>query len=130
MATTSASVVSANFAHSGTNSLHLVASAGGTTKNSSIWQDFSSSITIGGTYTLSFWYRQSTNGGPLIVRFSGGGITTTNNPAPPSAPSPSPDTNPPVVVSLTPASGATVSISRRFKSPSAKMFPAWMRKIY
>ena len=99
------SVVSANFAHSGTNSLHLVAAAGGTTKNSSIWQDFSSSITIGGTYTLSFWYRQSTNGGPLIVRFSGGGIGTTNNPAPPSAP----DTNPPVVVSITPASGATVS---------------------
>jgi hypothetical protein len=99
------SVVSANFAHSGTNSLHLVASAGGTTKNSSIWQDFSSLISTGGTYTLSFWYRQSTNGGPLIVRFSGGGITTTNNPAP----APGPDTTPPVVVSLTPASGATVS---------------------
>ena len=101
----SASVVSTNFAHSGTNSLHLVASAGGTTKNSSIWQDFSSLISTGGTYTLSFWYRQSTNGGPLIVRFSGGGITTTNNPAP----APGSDTTPPVVVSLTPASGATVS---------------------
>ena len=101
----SASVVSANFPHSGTNSLHLVASAGGTTKNSSIWQDFSSLISTGGTYTLSFWYRQSTNGGPLIVRFSGGGITTTNNPAP----APGTDTTPPVVVSLTPASGATVS---------------------
>ena len=62
---------------------------------------------MGGTYTLSFWYRQSTNGGPLIVRFSGGGITTTNNPAPP-APPPAPDTNPPVIVGITPASGATV----------------------
>ena len=101
----SASVASGNFAHSGTNSLHLVASAGGTTKNSSIWQDFSSLIATNGTYTLSFWYRQSTNGGPLIVRFSGGGITTTNNPAP----APAPDTTPPVIVGITPAGGATVS---------------------
>jgi len=101
----SASVASANFAHSGTSSLHLVASAGGTTKNSSIWQDFSSLIATNGTYTLSFWYRQSTNGGPLIVRFSGGGITTTNNPAP----APAPDTTPPVIVGITPAGGATVS---------------------
>ena len=102
----SASVVTNTFAHSGTNSLHLIASAGGTTQNSSIWQDFSSLITTGGTYTLSFWYRQSTNGGPLIVRFSSNGIATTNNPAPPLPP---PDTNPPVVVSITPGIGATLS---------------------
>jgi hypothetical protein len=101
----SASVVSTNFAHSGTNSLHLIASAGGTTQNSSVWQDFSALIATNGTYTLSFWYRQSTNGGPLIVRFSGGGIATTNNPAPPIAP----DTNPPVIFNLNPVSGATVS---------------------
>jgi hypothetical protein len=101
----SASVVTNSFAHSGTNSLHLIASTGGTTQNSSIWQDFSSLIATGGTYTLSFWYRQSTNGGPLIVRFSSNGITTTNNPAPP----PVPDTTPPVVTGLVPAAGATVS---------------------
>jgi hypothetical protein len=59
----SASVVSTNFAHSGTNSLHLIASAGGTTQSSAIWQDFSSLIATNGTYTLSFWYLQSTNGG-------------------------------------------------------------------
>lgn len=78
----SASAVSTAFKHSGASSLHLVASAGGTTLNSSVWQDFSSSLTVGATYTLSFWYLQSTNGGPLTVRFSGSGIVITTNPAP------------------------------------------------
>jgi hypothetical protein len=78
----SASVSSTNVAHSGSRSLHLIASAGGTTQNSSIWQDFSGRLTVGGTYTLSFWYLQSTNGGPLTVRFSGSGISITTNPAP------------------------------------------------
>lgn len=82
----SASVVSTSFKHSGTSSLHLIASSGGTTQNSAIWQDFSSRLTTGATYTLSFWYRQNTNGGPLTVRFSGNGITLTTNPAPPAAP--------------------------------------------
>ncbi len=76
------SVSSTNTAHSGSHSLHLVASAGGTTQNSSVWQDFSSRLTVGATYTLSFWYLQSTNGGPLTVRFSGSGISLTTNPAP------------------------------------------------
>ncbi|HTI99972.1 MAG TPA: lamin tail domain-containing protein [Dongiaceae bacterium] len=78
----SASVSSANSAHSGSSSLHLIASSGGTTKNSAIWQDFSGSLTVGATYTLSFWYLQSTNGGPLTFRFSGSGISITVDPAP------------------------------------------------
>lgn len=78
-----ASVSSTSFKHSGTSSLHLIASSGGTTQNSSIWQNFSSQLTVGATYTLSFWYLQSTNGGPLTARFSGNGITLTTNPAPP-----------------------------------------------
>ncbi len=78
----SASTSSPDFAHSGDRSLHLIASTGGTTENSSIWQDFSSRLTVGATYTLSFWYRQSTNGGPLTVRFSGSAISITTNPAP------------------------------------------------
>jgi hypothetical protein len=32
-------------------------------------------------YTLSYWYLQSTNGGPLTVRLSGSGIVDTVNPA-------------------------------------------------
>jgi hypothetical protein len=78
----SASVSSPSFAHTGSRSLHLVASSGGTTQNSSLWQDFSSSLTVGATYTLSFWYLQSTNGGPLTARFAGSGISITTNPAP------------------------------------------------
>ena len=80
----SASSVSTNATHSGSRSLHLVAAAGGTTQNSSIWQDFSSRLTVGATYTLSFWYLQSTNGGPLTARFSGSGISITTNPSPPA----------------------------------------------
>ena len=75
-----ASVSSTNFSHDGGRSLHLVSSTGGTTQNSSIWQDFSGRLTVGATYTLSFWYLQSTNGGPLTVRFSGGGISITTSP--------------------------------------------------
>jgi hypothetical protein len=77
----SASVSSTNFVHSGSRSLHLIASAGGTTQNSAIWQDFSSSLAVGATYTLSFWYLPSTNGGPLTLRFAGSGISITTNPA-------------------------------------------------
>ena len=81
----SGSSISTTIKHSGNSSLHLVASAGGSGQNSSIWQNFSSALTVGGTYTLSFWFLQSTNGGPLTVRFGGNGISVTTNPAPPVA---------------------------------------------
>jgi hypothetical protein len=42
----------------------------------------SPALTLGATYTLSFWYLQSTNGGPLTLRLSGSGIVATVNPAP------------------------------------------------
>lgn len=83
----SASASSTDFAHSGSRSLHLIASSGGTTRNSSLWQDFSGSLTVGATYTLSFWYLPTTNGGPLTLRFSGNGINNTIDPAPGAAPS-------------------------------------------
>lgn len=80
----SGSVISTNFRHSGSSSLYLISTAAGTTQNSSIWQDFSSSMTVGSLYTLSFWYRPSTNGGPVVVRLSTSGVGITNNPAPTS----------------------------------------------
>ena len=40
---------------------------------------------MGATYTLSLWYLQNTNGGPLTVRFSGSGIVITTNPALPTS---------------------------------------------
>ena len=39
-------------------------------------------LTNGQTCTLSFWYRQSTNGGPLVVRLAGSTLTSTVNPGP------------------------------------------------
>jgi hypothetical protein len=80
------STASTAIKRSGSSSLHLVASGGGSA-NHSVRQDFSSSLTANATYTLSFWYRESTNGGPLVVRFSFSGITTTTDPAPTFIPS-------------------------------------------
>ncbi len=75
------SVQSSTFRHLGSNSLHVVATAGGTGSGNAIYQDVSP-LTNGVTYTLSFWYRQSTNGGPLTLRLSGATSTPAFNPAP------------------------------------------------
>jgi hypothetical protein len=71
--------------HSGNGALHLVSTAAGTTQGSSIWQTVSPSLANNATYTLSFWYLQNTNGGPLTLRLSGSGIITNVNPNLPSA---------------------------------------------
>jgi hypothetical protein len=85
----SASTVSSAIKHSGTYSLHLIASAGGTTRASAIFQDILPAITNGQPYTLSYWYLQSTNGGPLTFRLSGSGIASTGPIAPPGNGGPS-----------------------------------------
>lgn len=77
------SVVSTAAKRSGNASLRLISSAAGTTQGSSIWQDVSPALVTGQPYTLSFWYLQSTNGGPLTLRLSGNGILSTVNIAPP-----------------------------------------------
>jgi regulation of enolase protein 1 (concanavalin A-like superfamily) len=78
------STLSTTIKHSGTASLHLISASAGTTQSSSIWETMSPGLNIGATYTLSFWYLQSTNGGPLTLRLSNLGITATVNPAPPT----------------------------------------------
>ncbi|HEY5910800.1 MAG TPA: lamin tail domain-containing protein [Verrucomicrobiae bacterium] len=81
-------VVSANLAgsglstslkHGGASSLHLVASSGGTTRASSIYQDLSPALTLNAPYTLSFWVLENTNGGMLTLRLSNSGIITNVN---------------------------------------------------
>ncbi|MBI5263298.1 MAG: hypothetical protein HY852_15930 [Bradyrhizobium sp.] len=42
--------------HSGQSGLHVVASVGGTTRASSIYQDLNPGLVSGNPYTLSFWY--------------------------------------------------------------------------
>ncbi|HEY5910515.1 MAG TPA: lamin tail domain-containing protein, partial [Verrucomicrobiae bacterium] len=69
--------------HGGTYSLRMLASAGGSTQGSSIWQTIAPGLTNGQPYSLSFWYLQTTNGGPLVIRLSGSGIAAVVKPAPP-----------------------------------------------
>jgi regulation of enolase protein 1 (concanavalin A-like superfamily) len=79
------STLSTVIKHSGNASLHLISTAAGSTQSSAIWQTMSPGLTLGATYTLSFWYLQSTNGGPLTLRLSGFGVVATVNPAPPAS---------------------------------------------
>ena len=79
------SVLSTAIKHSGNASLHLISTSAGTTQGSAIWQVMSPALTTNATYTLSFWYLQNTNGGPLTVRLSGSGTVATVNPAPPAS---------------------------------------------
>ena len=98
------SVLSTVVKHSGNGSLHLISTAAGTTQSSAIWQTISPALNSGATYTLSFWYLPSTNGGPLTLRLSGSGTVATVNPAPPSSGliSATPDALNSVATSLTP----------------------------
>src|SRR5678815_1589667 len=41
-----------------------------------IRDSISPALAAGQSYSLSFWYLQSTNGGPLTVRLTGSGITS------------------------------------------------------
>ncbi|HWI59400.1 MAG TPA: lamin tail domain-containing protein, partial [Bacillota bacterium] len=79
------SMLSTTIRHSGNASLHLIASSAGSTVTSSIWQNISPAVATNQTYTLSFWYLQSTNGGPLVVRLSNSALRATVYPAPPSS---------------------------------------------
>ena len=81
----SLSAISTSVKRTGAGSLHLVATSGGTTRGSSIWQDMTPALTSGATYTLSYWYLPSTNGNGLIIRLSGNGIVSSHPIAPPSS---------------------------------------------
>ncbi|MBU6401031.1 MAG: lamin tail domain-containing protein, partial [Verrucomicrobia bacterium] len=76
--------ISTNIKHSGNASLHLVTTAGGTTRDSAIWEDTVPALVASAPYTLSYWFLPSTNGAALVVRLSGSGIVSSNRitPAP------------------------------------------------
>jgi hypothetical protein len=48
----------------------MVATRAGSGNNDSIQQSFTTALPAGGTYTLSFWYRQNTVGTPLVARLN------------------------------------------------------------
>jgi hypothetical protein len=76
------STISTTTKHSGASSLHMVTTAGGTTRGSAIYQDLATPLTSGAAYTISYWYLPNTNGGTLTVRLSLSGIKSTINIAP------------------------------------------------
>ncbi|MDB6037251.1 MAG: hypothetical protein JWM99_1092, partial [Verrucomicrobiales bacterium] len=76
------SVISTTVKHSGNASLHMVTTAGGTTRASAIYQDLTPALTQNASYTLSYWYLPNTKGGTLTLRLSGSGIKSTISIAP------------------------------------------------
>jgi hypothetical protein len=72
----SASAIVTDVKHGGASSLHMVASVGGTTQASAIWQTIAPALTVGNTYTLSYWFKPGSVPSPIIVRFSGDWIRT------------------------------------------------------
>jgi hypothetical protein len=70
----SGSALSSTVKHSGNAALHVVASSGGTTQGSAIWQSCSPALLTGQPYTLSFWYLENSTGGILTLRLSGSGV--------------------------------------------------------
>jgi len=76
-----ASVITTDVSHSGSSSLHVLASSGGTTRDSAIWQPVTG-LANGTRYSLSYWFLPSTNNqlSSLTIRFSGSWITSTPYP--------------------------------------------------
>lgn len=68
------SVIDSAVFHSGKASLRLVASSGGTTRDSALVQDLTPALVAEQTYSVSLWYRPVTASGNLTVRLSGNGI--------------------------------------------------------
>src|SRR5205085_4824096 len=76
----SPSALVTNIKHGGNSSLHIVATNGGTTQASAIWQTIAPALTATTNYTLSYWFRPGSNNTPLIVRFSSDWIRTAPSP--------------------------------------------------
>ncbi|HEX5221186.1 MAG TPA: lamin tail domain-containing protein [Verrucomicrobiae bacterium] len=83
----SGSTLSTTVKRSGNSSLRMLATAPGSGNNDSIQQAFAASLPGGGTYTLSFWYLQNSNGSPFVARLNnsvvGSGIYVSLNPLTP-----------------------------------------------
>ncbi len=77
----SGSGLSTQVKHSGNSSLHIISTAAGSTASSAIWADVGPLVS-NAAYTLSYWYRPSTNGSGLTIRLSGSGINSSHPIAP------------------------------------------------
>ncbi len=70
------SAISSSVAHSGSGSLHLVATAAGGGSGDSVYQVIPSLVN-GQTYTISYWYKPSSPDRALTVRLSGSLLVST-----------------------------------------------------
>ncbi len=69
--------LSTEIKHSGTGSLHLVATSGESTQGLAIWQTITPALSSSQQYTLSYWYLAKSNAlSALTIRLSGSGITS------------------------------------------------------
>jgi regulation of enolase protein 1 (concanavalin A-like superfamily) len=107
------SSLTARYKHSGQRSLHVVASTGGATKDSSIYQNLTPALVSEAAYALSFWYLPGANSTTLTVRLSGRGVTSTTTISPVA-------NRPPVLAAIADQSvkaGATVAFTASAADP-------------
>jgi len=71
------SALSAAYVHSGSSSLHLVATAAGSGNNDSVQQTISPALVNGQTYTVSYWYLPSQQSRTLTVKLDGNVLQST-----------------------------------------------------
>ncbi|MGO8675444.1 MAG: lamin tail domain-containing protein, partial [Limisphaerales bacterium] len=77
------SALSTAVQHSGNSSLHIVAREPGTGSGNAIYQNINPPLSLGQYYTLSLWYLQTTNGGPLVAELASSSTPVVVAPAPP-----------------------------------------------
>ena len=70
--------ISADIAHSGSGSLHLIGTSGGSgTTGASMYQNITPSLVNGQTYTLSYWYLPTAPGNSFKANLDGSGLLST-----------------------------------------------------
>lgn len=80
------SQVDSNTVHSGSGSLHLVASSAGSNQSHAVWQQITPSLPTAGSpkCVLSFWYLPSARSDKLTAKLNGGGVTASAVALPPT----------------------------------------------
>jgi len=106
--------ISTTVKNSGTGSLHVLASGGGASRSTAIYQDMTPVLNFNGPYTLSFWVLENPAGGILTVRLAGSGILATV------------DLHPPMVSQLARYTPGVVNSVRTALPPAP---PLWLNEI-
>lgn len=103
---------------SGNAALKLVASSGGTTRASSVFQDITPALQQGATYTLSFWFVPTSTDIQLVARLSGSGINLRTSIF---------GQDPPPVILLSATATATGEFKMQWPARSGLRYRVWYR---